>query len=294
MAMKASIIQRAAVACLAGAISFSSASTFAGDLDSAIPSDTTFRAKTAPSEQRGLNFNVPGVVSKVLVKEGDAVKAGQIIAQQDDSVEQAELAVKQAEVVGAELKIKAQNADLAAKRVELKRSELMAKDNVLGQQDLDKARVEVVIGEIAVHLAEQETAGKKLEVMAQQAKIAQKKLYSTINGFVQQINVHEGELATNDPKTPCMQVVLNDPLYVEVDVPVVVAHQLKLNQKLEVKYAGSSDWQAAPIIYFNPVADPKSGTQRVRLQLPNSAQMRSGEQMQVKVDEKVAAITTAR
>jgi RND family efflux transporter MFP subunit len=236
---------------------------------------------TNPSEMRGLNFNVPGVVSKVFVKEGDIVKKGDIIAQQDDSVDIADMKVKEADVTSSALQIEAANTDLAQKKVELARDQEMFKKGVMGQSDLDKAKLDVDIGLIRVKLAEQETLQKRDEVEAEKAKIAQKKLISTIQGIIQKINVHEGELATNDPKTPCIQVVLNEPLYVEVDVPVGAAAALQLKQQMDVRYAGELKWQDAQIIYFNPVANAAAGMQRVRLQLDNPNHLRSGLQVEV-------------
>jgi RND family efflux transporter MFP subunit len=238
---------------------------------------------TNPSEQRGLNFNVPGVVSKVMVKEGDIVKKGDVIAQQDDSVDLAELKMKEADVASSALQIEAANTDLAQKRVEYARDQEMFLKKVLGQSDLDKAKLDVDIGIIRVKLAEQETTQKQDEADAEKAKIAQKKLISTIDGIIQKINVHEGELATNDPKTPCIQIVQNEPLFVEVDVPVETAAGLKLNQIMDVRYKGMGDskWADAKIIYFNPVANAAAGMQRVRLQMENPNGLRSGLQVEV-------------
>jgi RND family efflux transporter MFP subunit len=253
---------------------------------------TPYSGITNPSEQRGLNFNIPGVVSKVYVKEGDEVKKGMIVAQQDDSVEQAELVVKEAEAKSSELQIKAANADLAQKKVEAKRSEEMFAKHVLGKSELEKAILDVTIGEIRVQLAEQETQQKHKEADAQKAKIAQKKLIATIDGVVQKINVHEGELATNDPKTPCLQLVLNTPIWVEVDLPVADAKTLKKGQIMEVKYTDETVWEKAPIIYLNPMASAASGTQRVRLELANPRQLRSGLQIEVRpIDQKAVAST---
>lgn len=290
----ASVLVAGVLGLSAGAAGLSSTSASRAADSATYGADYSYRGFTAPSEQRGLNFNVPGVVSKVLVKEGDAVKAGQLLEQQDDSVEQADLAVKTAEVAAAELKIEAQKADLAAKEVELRRDQEMFAKRVLGQSDLDKAKVEVDIGKIAVKLAEQERDGKQLEIKSQQAKIAQKQLHSTISGIVQKINVHEGELATNDPKTPCLQVVLNEPLYVEVDLPVALAQTLQPNQTLKVRYTTEDKWMDAKIIYFNPVGTGGAATQHVRLELANAVNGRSGRPVDVKLGEKVAAVDTSR
>src|SRR4051812_29126717 len=50
-----------------------------------------FRGITKPSEDRTLNFNHPGRMSNLNVKLGDTVKAGDPIAQQDMTVELAQL-----------------------------------------------------------------------------------------------------------------------------------------------------------------------------------------------------------
>ncbi len=211
--------RQAAVAFVAASIGLFGGSLLGADISTAgkLPGITN------PSEQRGLNFNIPGVVSKISVKEGDLVKKGDLVAQQDDSVDLAELEVKKAEAESSKLQIAAAEKDLAQKKVELERSQKMFDQKVLGKSELEKAALDVEIGHIRVDLAAQETKQKQLEADAQQKKIDQKKLYSTIDGIVQKINVHEGELATNDPKTPCMQIVANEPLYVEVDLPVASA-----------------------------------------------------------------------
>ena len=236
---------------------------------------------TNPSEQRGLNFNVPGVVSKVFVTEGDIIKKGTLIAQQDDSVDLAEMKVKEADVTSSALQIEAANTDLAQKKVEFARQTDMFAKGVAGKADVEKAKLDVDIGIIRVKLAQQETAQKQQEVEAERAKIAQKKLLSTIDGIVQKINVHEGELATNDPKTPCIQVVQNEPLYVEVDVPVNVAKELEIGQPMDVRYFSDTKWQATKIIYFNPVSNAAAGMQRVRLQMENPNHLRAGLQVEV-------------
>ncbi len=48
-------------------------------------------AISRPSEERKVAFPAPGVVSDVMVKEGDAVQVGQVLAQQDDAEEQVAL-----------------------------------------------------------------------------------------------------------------------------------------------------------------------------------------------------------
>src|SRR4051812_22127335 len=44
-----------------------------------------------PSQERKLSFSTPGVVAQAPLKEGDVVKAGQVIIVQDDVIDKKEL-----------------------------------------------------------------------------------------------------------------------------------------------------------------------------------------------------------
>jgi macrolide-specific efflux system membrane fusion protein len=55
-----------------------------------------------PAERADLSFSVTGEVTEVLVKEGDTVKAGQALAQVDDTLLQAQLTAAQARLDAAE------------------------------------------------------------------------------------------------------------------------------------------------------------------------------------------------
>src|SRR5689334_5963631 len=90
---RAFLMLKTAIACVAmtvvtfGAVSYAAPEASAGDRPE------TYVGFTKPSEQRGLGFNGPGVVSKVYVKEGDSVKKGQLLAEQDSRAERADLSV---------------------------------------------------------------------------------------------------------------------------------------------------------------------------------------------------------
>ncbi len=75
---------------------------------------------TRPSGDTTLSFSTPGRVENVLVKDGEAVKAGQVVVQLDDTVERAQLAQDEA-AAQDETKIHAQEAVRDQKTVDLKR-----------------------------------------------------------------------------------------------------------------------------------------------------------------------------
>jgi RND family efflux transporter MFP subunit len=233
-----------------------------------------------------MSFNGPGVVSQLSVKEGDQVKAGQSLIDQDDSVEQANMAAVLVEAT-SDVQIDAAKAKLAYAEAELRRKQRLADEQALGASELEEAKLDVVMAQKQIELAEQEKHQKALEAEEDKAKIALKHLVSPLNGFVLKINTHIGETPTQDK--PVLTVVRNDPLWVETDLPTGQVKSIKLGQSLDVRYGGESSWQPAAIIFIAPEADARSDTQKVRMELGNPTGRDSGLQVEVKVPDNLAS-----
>jgi RND family efflux transporter MFP subunit len=287
------MIKHAWVRHTAAAVILASTAVLAAPSARAADSIITYPGYTQPSEQRKLNFNGPGVVVKVHVKEGDFVKKGTLLAEQDDRVEQEHLKGAMIEA-NSKLQIDAAEATLAEKKVEYDKKKQMLDKKVIGALDVLEAELDVKISEARLKLASEDRQQKQAEVDETKAKIAQKKLYATTDGIVQQIGVHEGELASNDPKMSAVSMVTNEPLYVEVNLPITVTKDMQKGQKLQVRYEDEEKWQTAEVIYFNPVANPMARLQMVRLALENPNHYRAGLTVLVKLPEKLAAAQEAR
>jgi RND family efflux transporter MFP subunit len=265
---------------------------FTGTLRASAADESVFPGFTKPSAQRDVTFNGPGVVSEEPVKEGDLVKAGELLAVQDSTVEEATEKVAEIEA-NSDLQIEAAKADHDAKVVEMNRKEEMRKENVVGQSELDEAKVNEVIAAIRIRLAEQEKEKAMAEAMEEQSKIKLKRLTSPVSGVVAKVNTHVGEAASSDVTKPIMTIIQNDPLYVEVDLPTMVVKNIRAHQMIEMRYVGDEKWTAAEAIFVAPEADARSDRQKVRLQLPNPQGRQSGLQVQVKAPENVAAVPAA-
>ena len=255
--------------------------------DGSLPSNV-FPGHTAPKEKRAQNFDLPGVVDKMLVKEGDHVKAGDLLAQQDTSVDEAHLESLKI-VADSELEIKAEEAQLQKDIVDRGRKAELIKSHSIAPADYDEAVLAVKIDEFKLEKAREDKKRAALDVKEQAAKIERKKLFAKIDGVVEEINTHEGELANSDSQHPTLTVVQNTTLYVEVDIPADVVKKLQLKQPLQVRYRDEDKWREATIHFIRPEADPQSNFEHVQLEMANSEDRRSGLQVLVKLPDNLAA-----
>lgn len=259
--------------------------------DGSLPSNV-FPGHTAPKEKRAQNFDLPGVVDKVLVKEGDVVKAGDLVAQQDTSVDEAHLASLKI-LAESQLEIEAEDAQLKKDIVDRERKLKLHQQNAISPAEYEEAVLAVTIDEKKLAKAHEDKDRAALDVKEQAAKIERKKLYAKIDGVVEEINTHEGELANSDSQHPTVTIVKNDPVYVEVDMPAEVVKRLAAKQPLQVRYKDEDKWHEASIHFIRPEADPQSNFEHVQLEMANTEGRRSGLQVLVKLPDNVAAAGAA-
>ena len=267
--------------------------------DSSIPSAE--RGVTVASDQSDLFFPIPGVVSKVMVKAGDAVKANQLIAQQDDRAEVAKVNEAKAAIGVDKLQISAAEADLELKTALLGRQLELYKDLIAqgkSNNDIDEAKANEKIAKIAVDYRKETVKSTELKLAEEQVTLDQRKLLSPINGVVAKVDLHAGE-GTDIQRPAGIKIVQNDPLWVEVNVPVAKADSLRLGQELPVQYVEGGDAMQAKIILLAPVANAGANVRMVRLQMPNpvrkdGTQRESGRQVFVKLPEPVAGAQAVR
>lgn len=238
---------------------------------------------TRPSEHRILAFSYPGVVREVMVKKGERVRQGQALLKLDDRIEQSQLEALNLEA-NSTLRVDYARKELEQKRVELRRKEQLYAKAAGSQAELEEAQLAAELAQTRLALSEEELALKKIEAARQAIKVELAQLTSTIDGIVQRIEVKEGEFADpNESDRPAIVVVRNDPLEVEVFLPVSATARLTQGQELEVAYPNEQKWRKARITFFDPVADAASGMRKLHLELPNSENRESGWQVKVRV-----------
>jgi multidrug efflux pump subunit AcrA (membrane-fusion protein) len=253
-------------------------------------------AISRPSEEAKLAFAGPGLISQVLVKEGDAVKAGQVLSQQDDRQEQVALASDKLDAEStAEIEYEKLDVELKQRQAKRKRDLYAMPGQNISLSEVEEAENAVSLSEAQLKVAQLHHDQKVLDYQKQKVKVEQMQLHSTVDGTVQKVIAHAGEMADPQNKDGALVVVRNDPLWVEIHPAADRALKLKVGQELLVRYtapfgAPANPWMPANIWYFAPEADAGSKTEEVRLELANPGGQRSGLAMEVKLPADVAAV----
>ena len=226
-------------------------------------------AITRPSKDPTLSFVRAGRIAEVLVKKGDIVQAGQVLIRQDDEAEQVQLEQLKAQAED-NTRIKAAQADLDQKKVDLKKYEEARKKGVATDLEVEHAKLDVTIAELSLRLAQFQHEQDKRKYAEVQIQVERMKLISPIVGKVEEILVQPGEAV--EGLEDVVQVVKIDPLWIDVPAPLtkITEQRIKVGQSADVEFAESSGVvRKGTIIHIAAVADAASDTLTVRVEVFN-------------------------
>lgn len=209
----------------------------------------------APVQGVTVAADADGVVSKVAVENGAAVKAGDLIIELDTSVEAAQLAAAEATAALAKLQ-----HDRAAELVEKK---------TISQSDFDAATAQL----------NQATAN----VAALKATIDRKQVRAPFDGRVGIRLVNVGQfVARGRPLVPVQKL---DPIYVNFNIPQRQLSALAIGQKIVLRVDAFPTPFEGTIDAINSEVDASTRNVSVQALLANpEEQLRSGMFVQVEVE----------
>ena len=250
-------------------------------------------AITRPSQDVVLSFVRPGQVAEVLVKEGDTVKTGQVLMRLDDKAEQVQMEQLKAQAEDR-TRLLAAEAQLAQRRVDLKKTEAARKEGAATELEVEHARLDVTIAELSLKLAEFEKTQAQMKYREAAVQIERMRITSPINGVVERLLVEPGESVEAAEKIA--QVVQIDPLWVDVPVPLDEARSLTKGASNALVEFDSDDparrsTVAGKIIHIAAVADSASKTLTVRVECPNPSKRPAGEHVYLSFQPRSNAAT---
>ncbi len=239
------------------------------------------RAITRPSADITLSFVQPGRIVHVSFKEGDRVKAGEVLVRQDDAAEQVQLAQLRAQSDDT-TQVQANEASLAQKKVDLEKLEKAAASHAATALEVEHARLDVLIARLSLELArfEHEQAGRKYE--EQRIRLDHLRLKSPVDGRIEKVDIEVGESV--NALADVVRVVQTDPLWIDAPVPLAQAAGVESGMKARIQFAEpgpTASTLEGRVVFVASVADAASATLRVRIEVPNPAGRPAGEHVLV-------------
>lgn len=238
-------------------------------------SESEIEAFTVPSADVTLSFIHAGRIAEVYVKQGDMVKAEQILIQQDDNAEQAQLSIIKAQSEDTS-QIEAAEASLDQKKVYLKKLKWAFERVSATELEIEKAQLEVKIAELQLKIAKFEHNQNGRKYNEAKIRVNNMSLKSPIAGKVEKVEVEVGE--SIDGLADAVRIIRTDPLWIDVPVPLEFSKSLRLNQSVQLTFMDDSqEIVEGRIIFISSYADSASTTIIVRIEVPNSSGRPAGE-----------------
>lgn len=203
---------------------------------------------------------VSGELQDLLVREGDYVKAGQVIARVDSTEYQARLRQAQQQAQSAKAQV-----DIAQRTFDNNRS-------LVEQGFISKTALEISASNLAASQASYQAAQSGVEVL--QKSVDDAVLRAPITGQISQRLAQNGERVAIDGRV--VEIVDLAQLEMEASLSAEDAAKVRLGQVAQVSLDGSTDTVAAKVVRVNPNATAGSRAVVVYLALAPHAQLRQG------------------
>lgn len=235
-----------------------------------------------PAQRVRIGSATLGILKNVAVNRGDVVKAGDVIARLDTSVEEANLALAEAQAKN-NASAEAQRARVELYRRRLERQNQLSK-GVATQDKVDQVEADYEIGkrDLQTEVLKHELA--VLDVERARAQLDLRIIRSPFNGLVFERLMSAGEFVRQD--SAIFTLVQLNPLYVEAYVGVAEWNKLKIGAhatvSLDAPIGGS---YPARVTVIDRVFDAASGTFGIRLELDNPDNaLPAGQRCKVRIE----------
>lgn len=199
-----------------------------------------------------------GYIRTLTVREGQTVKAGQLLFQVDPTDIQGQVAQARAGLAQAQ-------ANLANAKADYERFGNLYREQAIPKQQWDQIQ-------LRYQVAQEQVAAARAGYGTASAQMRYASVTSPIAGVVVQKMANPGDLAA--PGRPVLVIEGQGKLQVQTQVPADVFSRIKVGDKVDV-FAGTRALKGT-IAQAVPVADPMSHTHTVKIDLPEGAGLDSG------------------
>lgn len=214
-------------------------------------------------------------VTEILVEEGDHVEQGQALARLSRSAIDAEAAQASAAIAQSRASIAEAEATVLETKQALQRSETLRKSGTASAQQYDQALSASQVADARLNAAKENL--KVAEAQRDQVEVrrARTEIKAPSAGIVKRRNLRLGAIASMAAE-PAFRLIEDGDIELEAQVVDVTLARLKPQQIVRVTPAGSNDVIQGQIRLISPEIDATTRLGRVRVALPDSADVSVG------------------
>lgn len=249
------------------------------------PAGAPFDCLIEPSQVVEVRTPVEGLIHKVHVDRGDAIRRGQPLVELLSSLERstAESARYRAQMDG-QIGAARSRVDYAIKKQT--RSVDLAHQNFVSAQVRDEADAERRVAESDLQAAIENRELAKIEYRRALDALELRSVVSPFNGVVLDRMLNPGDLAeAGSGRKPVLRIAQINPLRVDIVMPAGLIGRVKSGMKVSVSALGMPGSYTVTVKMVDRVIDAASGTFVARLELPNpSLNLPGGVRCQAEIE----------
>jgi len=219
-----------------------------------------------------VSSKMTGKVVEVLVEEGMAVKAGQVLARLDDTTVRRHLELAEAELGASRRTAAETEVRLKEARQTLERSRALVRDGISGQAELDRAEAEVDALNARLDLTHEQVNVAERQVALRRADLDDTVIRAPFAGVALSKDAQPGEMVSpvsaggGFTRTGISTIVDMSSLEIEVDVNESFINRVTPGQQVEATLDAYPDWRIpSHVITIVPTADRNKATVLVRI-----------------------------
>ena len=225
-----------------------------------------------PSQVVEVRAAVEGLVEKVHVERGDAVRAGQVLVQLESGLEEANAALARFRA-GMQGALRTGESRLEYAGLKAARSSQLHEERFVSAETRDEALTELKLAEAQLLEIQDNQQLNELEFRRAREQLRMRTVLAPIDGIVIERLTQPGELADNrDMRRPILKLANVSMLHVEVLLPLEAYRQVQPGGRaIVVPEKPIGGRHEATVKVVDRVVDTASGTFGVRLEMPNPA-----------------------
>jgi HlyD family secretion protein len=207
---------------------------------------------------------VSGTIKNIYVDFNSPVKKGQLIAQIDPALFEAQVNQSRANLFSAKANLEKAEATLVDAKRTMERNKELLKKNLIAQSDLDTAETNYETAKASVDAAKSQVAQGEASLSSAETNLHYTRIVSPVDGIVVSRNVDVGQTVAASFQTPTLFSIAQDLTKMQIDTNVAEADigGVKVGQDVEFTVDAYPDitfkgkvWQVrnAPITVQNVV-----------------------------------------